>query len=108
MDPLHIANKVCGGYCAISLNTESSASPIDYSRKISMELHIANKVCGGCCAISLNTENTESSVSPIDYSRKKINGNYTVIRYHGVELAFYSQPMKRIFINITKTRPCNI
>ena len=37
MDQLHTANKVCGGCCAISLNTvdtESSVSPIHCSIRI--------------------------------------------------------------------------
>ena len=37
MDQLHTANKVCGGCCAISLNTvdtESSVSPIKRDKNI--------------------------------------------------------------------------
>ena len=48
MDQLHTANKVCGGCCAISLNTvdtESSVSPTSSSFLASVSLYINTKSC---------------------------------------------------------------
>ena len=63
MDQLHTANKVCGGCCAISLNTvdtESSVSPIYVCPIIFQTLHVVNSVTSMDCRCVVHPMGTES------------------------------------------------
>ena len=62
MDQLHTANKVCGGCCAISLNTvdtESSVSPIVGERSLTADFHrLSLKTVGLQTSGKRQSENT--------------------------------------------------